>query len=285
MANPVEIRGFKYCYPGVDRPALTLEELSIERGEFCCLVGVNGAGKSTLCRVLSGLIPHFYRGEMSGSVQIFGQETCLSSIDQLAGKVGYVMDDPFDQLTRATYSVYNEIAFGLQNVGMPVDQIRSRVRQVLEELDIAALAERLPTTLSGGEQQRVAIASIFARDPEVLVMDEATSQLDPQGTESIFQLVKHFKEMGKTVVMVEPKLDKMLQHADRILFIHEGQVVASGSLQVVLESGIFEQVGLGLPSYPALAKELMADSLYDGNLPVNITQATNMVQEVLNGGN
>jgi energy-coupling factor transport system ATP-binding protein len=285
MASPVDISAMQYFYPGMEKPALSVERLVIEPGEFCCLVGLNGAGKSTLCRVMAGLCPHFYHGNLTGSVKIFGQETADSNIADLAGKVGFVMDDPFDQLTRATYSVYEEIAFGLQNVGMPVEQIRQRVAQVLQELNIAGLSERVPTTLSGGEQQRVAIASIFARDPQVLVMDEATSQLDPQGCESIFQLVRHFKELGKTVVMVESKLDKVLQHADRILFIHEGQIMLDDTPRRVLNTGIFERDGLGLPSYPALAKKLEAEGLYQGELPVKIDEAAAMLQEVLHGGN
>jgi energy-coupling factor transport system ATP-binding protein len=283
MASPIEISGLKYCYPGLEKPALIVDQLTIEPGEFCCLVGLNGAGKSTLCRVIAGLAPHFYHGEMEGSVKIFGQETLELNISELAGKVGFVMDDPFDQLTRATYSVYDEIAFGLQNVGMPVDLIRQRVAEVLKELNIAMLSDRVPTTLSGGEQQRVAIASIFARDPQVLVMDEATSQLDPQGCESIFQLVRHFKDLGKTILMIESKMDKVIQHADRLLFIHEGQIIMDGTPQQVLNSGIFERIGLGLPSYAALAKQFQADGLYQGELPVKVEGAAGMLQEVLHG--
>jgi energy-coupling factor transporter ATP-binding protein EcfA2 len=197
--------------------------------------------------------------------------------------VGYVMDDPFDQLTRATYTVYEEIAFGLQNIGVPAEEIHSNVQQVLEELNITELAERVPTTLSGGEQQRVAIASIFARRPDILIMDEATSQLDPQGTESIFQLVRHFREAGKTILMVEPKLDKILQHADRLIFLDKGKIIANGATQDVLNEGMFERIEMGLPSYPALAKTLEAAGLYQGRLPVKLEEAQGMVEEVLHG--
>jgi energy-coupling factor transport system ATP-binding protein len=281
MVSPVEITSFKYCYPGFENPALSLENLRIEAGEFCCLVGLNGAGKSTLCRVLAGLIPHYYHGEMTGSVKILGQQTVESNISDLAGKVGFVMDDPFDQLTRATYSVFDELAFGLLNVGTPVDLTRLRVKQVLEELNITELADRVPTTLSGGEQQRVAIASVFSRDPHVLVMDEATSQLDPQGCEAIFQLASQFKKQGKTIVMVESKLDKIIQHADRILVLHKGQIIKDGSPQQVLSAGVLEEIGLGLPSYPALSKSLQEQGRYRGELPVKIEQAGSMLREVL----
>ncbi len=285
MEIAVEIQGLSYIYPGVEQPALAIEHLVVRPGEFVCLIGVNGAGKSTLCRAIAGLIPHFYHGSLSGSVQVYGQETAVSTISELAGNVGYVMDDPFDQLTRATYTVYDEISFGLQNIGMPVDEIRRNVEQVLDELGITALSGRVPTTLSGGEQQRVAIASIFARRPDILVMDEATSQLDPQGTESIFQLVRHFQTLGKTILMVEPKLDKILQHADRLVFLHEGGIIADGPVQEVLNAGVFEQTGLGLPSYPALARGLQSAGLYEGRLPVRLEEAKSMVTEVLHGRN
>lgn len=284
MEVAIAIHGLAYTYPGLDRPAITIEHLEVRRGEFCCLLGLSGAGKSTLCRTITGLIPHFYHGQRAGSVQIYGQETALTTISDLAGVVGYVMDDPFDQLTRATYTVYDEIAFGLQNIGMPVAEIRRNVEQVLEELGIAGLAERVPTTLSGGEQQRVAIASIFARRPDILVMDEATSQLDPQGTEAIFQLVRHFRDLGKTILMVEPKLDKILRHADRLICLHEGRILADGPPQEVLNAGAFEQLGLGLPSYPALARGLQAEGLLSRKrLPVSLEEAQAMVAEVLHG--
>ncbi len=283
MDVAVEIREMAYTYPGSEQPALAIEHLLVRPGEFVCLVGANAAGKSTLCRIVAGLIPHFYHGNLSGSVQVYGQETALSTISDLAGRVGYVMDDPFDQLTRATYTVYDEIAFGLQNVGMPVEEIHRNVEQVLDELGIAALAQRVPTTLSGGEQQRVAIASIFARRPDILVLDEATSQLDPQGTEAIFQLVRHFQTLGKTILMVEPKLDKILQHADRLVVLQAGRILADGTVQEVLNAGAFEQAGLGLPSYPALARGLQAAGLYEGRLPVRLDEAKSMVAEVLRG--
>jgi energy-coupling factor transporter ATP-binding protein EcfA2 len=283
MASSISFSNYRYIYPGAERPALDIEALNISAGEFCCLVGPNAAGKSTLCRVLSGLIPHFFRGEIEGSVHVLGEDAQAKSVHELAGVVGYIMDDPFDQLTRATYSVYDEIAFGLQNVGMPVDEIRLRVSQVLEELQITDLADRLPTQLSGGQQQRVAIASIFARRPEILVMDEATSQLDPMGCAAIYTLVKHLKDTGKTVLMVESKLDHILKYADRILVMEAGQVVASGSPRQVLAEGHFERLNLGLPSYPALAKELSARGLVGDVLPIHLDEACQMIQEVLGG--
>jgi energy-coupling factor transport system ATP-binding protein len=283
MAHPVIFSKFSYTYPGTEHPALQIEELEIDAGEFCCLVGPSGAGKSTFCRVLSGLIPHFFHGEMNGSSLVFGEETRTKSIYELAGIVGYVMDDPFDQLTRSTDTVFDEIAFGLQNIGMPADEILQRVGEVMKELEISDLAERVPTQLSGGQQQRVAIASIFARRPDVFVMDEATGQLDPLGAASIYELAKHFKELGKTVIMVEPRLDPVLKYVDRILVLEAGKLVANGTPREILMQGNFERLCLGLPSYSKLAKELAKRGWAQEQAPILLEEARKMVTEALHG--
>lgn len=283
--NAIEIKNLRYRYPATQAVVLDIPELTIQYGEFCCLVGLNGAGKTSLCRVLAGLIPHYYNGELEGGIKVCDLETKDYSISDLAGKVGFIMDDPFDQLTRATYSVREEIAFGLQNVGMPIDQILLRIDQVLADLNILQLADRLPTNLSGGEQQRVAIASIFSRDPDILVMDEATSQLDPQGADSIVQTVMTLKAKGKTILMVEPNLDLILHCADTLLVMENGKVLKYGAVTEVLNSGVFSAIQMPLPSLPALAERLVKAGRYTGNLPVNLTEAESMLKEVLHGSN
>jgi energy-coupling factor transporter ATP-binding protein EcfA2 len=151
----------------------------------------------------------------------------------------------------------------------------------MQDLGIVHLADRLPTSLSAGEQQKVVIASIFARRPRVLVLDEATSQLDPRGAEAIFHLAISLKSLGNTVIMVEPRLDKVSQIADRLVLLHKGQVLANGPVGEVLNSGIFEQAGLPLPSYPELASTLIACGAYAGRLPVSLSEACAMVGKVL----
>jgi energy-coupling factor transport system ATP-binding protein len=283
MAHPITFSKFSYSYPGARHPALQIEALEIKAGELCCLVGANGAGKSTFCRVLSGLVPHFFHGEIIGSSQVFGEETRVKSIHVLAGIVGYVMDDPFDQLTRSTYSVFDEIAFGLQNIGMPVEEIRQRVGEVMQELEISEMAERLPTQLSAGQQQRVAIAAIIARQPDILVMDEATGQLDRSGAASIYRLVKHFKDSGKTVILIEPKLDPVLEFTDRILVLEAGRLIADGAPREILTQGHFERLHLGLPSYPRLARALSKRGLTQDQAPIHLEEARQMVLEALHG--
>jgi energy-coupling factor transporter ATP-binding protein EcfA2 len=281
VTEAIHISSLKYSYPGTEHPALIIDELAIDQGEICWVAGLSGAGKTTLCRLLAGLIPHFYRGNLSGSVKIQGQECLHLSLSEVTGLVGFVMGDPFDQLTRATYTVRDEITFGLQNLGLPVGDISLRAKQVMQDLEITHLADRLPTSLSAGERQRVVIASIFARRPRVLVLDEATSQLDPLGAEAIFQLAIRLKSLGNTIVMVEPRPDKVSQIADRLVLLHQGKVLANGPVGEVINSGIFEQAGLHLPSYPDLASMLIASGVYAGKLPVSLSDACEMVGNIL----
>jgi energy-coupling factor transporter ATP-binding protein EcfA2 len=262
---------------------LAIDELKIEKGQLCCLIGRTGAGKSTLCRLLVGLVPHSYQGFLTGSARVLNFDIAETNIIELCAHVGFVMDDPFDQLTRATYSVREEIAFGLQNAGMPAEAILEKVEAVMAELEIGNLADRLPTELSGGQQQRVAIASIFVSQPEILVMDEATSQLDPQGCDEIYRMVRHFKEIGKTVIMVEPKLDKVLQYADRLIVMDKGQIITSGTSEEVFNTDILNKLGLDLPSYPNLGLKLRNLNYYKGRLPISMEEARKIVLETLHG--
>lgn len=281
MTRAIEVFGLKYGYPGTGGPALVLDKLAIDPGEICWVAGLTGAGKSTFCRVLAGLIPHFFRGRLSGSVKIFGQEITELNLSAITGMVGLVTGDPFEQLTRATYTVRDEIAFGLQNVGLPVQEIIRRVAEIMGELEITSLADRLPTSLSLGEQQRVVIASILARQPQVFVVDEATSLLDPQGSEAFYRLAARLKSSGHTVVVVEPKPDRIYQAADRLILLQQGQMVAQGRVGELVNRGVFEQAGLSLPTYPALGKMLHVNGGYSGKLPVGLSEACEMVDQIL----
>jgi energy-coupling factor transport system ATP-binding protein len=164
---------------------------------------------------------------------------------------------------------------------LPAREINLRIEEVMQDLGITHLADRLPTNLSTGEQQRVIIASIFARRPRVLVLDEATSQLDPLGSWAIFDLAINLKSMGNTLIIVEPEPHKVSQTADRLILLHQGRMLANGPVGEVLNSGLFEQVGLRLPNYPELASKLIAGGSYTGKLPVSLADACEMVGEIL----
>lgn len=182
----IKVENLKYRYPNTKKLALDDLNFEIEKGSFIGIAGANGAGKSTLCQAFNGLVPGFFKGAYGGRVIIDGEETAKVPVSRLCQKVGLVFQNPFNQLSGAKETVFEEIAFGLQNFGVPADEMIKRVNEVMELLDIAEYKRRNPFDLSGGQMQRVALAGILAMKPDVIVLDEPTSQLDPAGSEEVF---------------------------------------------------------------------------------------------------
>jgi energy-coupling factor transporter ATP-binding protein EcfA2 len=207
-----------YSYPGQAVPALADLSLAIQPGEFVLVVGPSGAGKSTFLRSLNGLVPHFYGGCWSGQAQVFGRDPVALAPRGMAGLVGFVFQDPEAQFVVDT--VEDELAFAMENFVLPQATMRKRVEEVLDQMTIAHLRHRRISTLSGGEKQRVAIASVLALQPEVLVLDEPTSQLDPQAAEEVLVALRHLNEdLGLTVVLSEHRLERVIQYVDRVLYL------------------------------------------------------------------
>lgn len=242
----ITVQNLKYRYPHQEKLALDNLSFGIEKGELIGIIGGNGAGKSTLCSAVMGLVPHFYKGAYGGSIRIgieegaetasgfashdtagsaAGIEVAKTSLADLCGKVGLVFQNPFHQLSCAKATVYEEIAYGPGNLGVPREEIHSRVTRVMALLDIASLRDRNPFDLSGGQMQRVALAGILVMEPEVLVLDEPTSQLDPAGSEEVFRSVEALKKSGITILMAEQKMEKLASYCDRILLLHEGKLI------------------------------------------------------------
>jgi energy-coupling factor transporter ATP-binding protein EcfA2 len=272
----IRIENLTYAYPAQDSPALRGLDLEVPEGQLCAVVGANGAGKSTLCYALSGFVPHFYRGELSGSLQIAGIDIAKTSLGELAGEVGLVFQNPFNQISGARFSVREEIAFGLENLGLPRAQIEARVEAVLRDHGLEELAERSPFELSGGQQQRVAIASILVMRPKVLVLDEPTSQLDPHGTEAVFKIVDQISRRGDTtVVLVEHKLEWLAEFADRVVVLDKGGIVMDGTPQEVLSSQRLQRLGIGHTQYTSAASSARKRRLVMGkqSLPITLRQA------------
>ncbi len=250
----IALQNFSYTYPGAEQPALRDLTLEIPEGQFCGVVGANGAGKSTLCFALSGFVPQFFRGETSGSLHVTGKDVLTTPLGELAGQVGLVFQNPFNQISGARFSVRDEIAFGLENLGLPRDEIIRRVDGILKDLDLLELAERSPFELSGGQQQRVAIASVLAMQPKVLVLDEPTSQLDPKSTEEIFKILNIIAERKvATVVLVEHKLEWIATFAERVLVMDAGRLVLDGAPRDVLVSPELVKLGVGRTQYTEAA--------------------------------
>ena len=228
-----ELRDVSYQYPRAPAPVLRDVSLSIRRGEFLGIVGPTGAGKTTLCLSLSGIVPQFYGGRFWGRVTACGLDTLEQPIRTLSRHVGQVFEDPETQLIAT--SIENEIAFALENLEVPRDEIAARIPRVLEQVRLGGLGKKAPAELSGGQKQRLAIAAALAPAPSLLVLDEPTAQLDPVGAQEIFATLRELnRELGMTVVLVSHATEELAEHADRVLVLADGAVQALGPAGAVL---------------------------------------------------
>ena len=246
-----------YKYPLEDREILKNINLDIKKGEFWAVIGKNGSGKTTLCNVLRRFIPDFYKGELKGKITLEGKELKDYSAKEIVQKVGFVFQNPFTQISGVKETVFEEIAFGLENLALDAEYIRKRVEETLKLLHIEELKDKNPYELSGGQGQKVALASIIAMDPEIMVIDEPTSQLDPKGTEEIFEIIDILKKEGKTIILVEHKLELIAEYAEKVMVLDEGEMILSGNTEDVLKNKILLEKEIGIPQYTALAYRLM----------------------------
>jgi energy-coupling factor transporter ATP-binding protein EcfA2 len=270
----VNLQNVTYKYPLTKTPVLQNINLQVNEGEFVAVVGPNGAGKSTLCYALAGFVPHFFKGEISGRVEVAGMESRKSTLDEWVLNVGLAFQNPFNQISGAKYTVLEEIAFGLENNGVPREEIRPRVEEAMKLTDISSLADRSPYSLSGGQQQRVALTSILVMKPKLLVLDEPTSQMDPIGTREVFGVVRKMAEGGMTVVMVEHKMEWIAAFADRVIALKDGQILLEGKPNEVLTSDLLAENGFGISRYTSTAREARKQGLWKKeNLPVTLDEA------------
>ena len=272
----IRLEHVTYFYPLSRTPTLSDVDLEIAEGSFVAIVGANGAGKSTLCHTLAGFIPHHFRGELRGRVRVDGMETATTPLAQIVTRVGLVFQNPFSQLSGAKLTVAEEIAFGLENLGIPRDEMHHRVREILKLTQLTALAERSPYELSGGEMQRVALASILVMEPRVLVLDEPTAQLDPIGTRQVFDVIHTLiASRRSTVMMVEHKLEWIAQFADRVIVLDKGKIILDGTPRAVLSAPQIESLGIAVPRYTVAARRAREAGLAHGNveLPATLEQA------------
>lgn len=273
----IAVENLKYRYPHADALALDGLTFTVEKGEFIGIVGANGAGKSTLSQALIGLVPQFYNGAYGGRVLIDGLPAESTPISELCCKVGLVFQNPFNQLSGAKDNVYEEVAFGMQNLGVPRAEMHRRTENTLKLLDIWQFRARNPFDLSGGQMQRVAIASILVMEPDIIVLDEPTSQLDPQGSEEVFRTVDKLAHSGITILMIEQKIEKIAAYCDRILLLHQGHQIAFDTPQKVFSRPDLEQLGVQAPVFTRICRAL-GTTLPDGSYPVTVEEAANQLR-------
>ncbi|PLR77429.1 cobalt ABC transporter ATP-binding protein [Bacillus sp. V3-13] len=271
--NKLIVENLKYKYPLSEALALDNLTFNVAEGEFIGIIGANSAGKSTLCQSIVGLVPHFYKGAYGGKVIVDGLEVKTHSIAELSLKAGIVFQNPFTQVTGSKLTVYEEIAFGLENIGLPRIEMKERIDYVLDLFNIAQLKDRNPFELSGGQMQRMAIASIIAMKPGVIVLDEPTSQLDPEGSEEVFQAIQDLSKQGVTVILAEHKMEKIAQYCNRVMLLNCGKLIDFDTPEKVFSREDLDDYGVTAPVYTRVCKALNTKIAGTDLYPVTLDQA------------
>jgi energy-coupling factor transport system ATP-binding protein len=277
----IETHSLTYTYPGAAKPSIIDVSLTVQKGEFVLITGPSGCGKTTLCRTFNGLIPQFYQGELKGEIKVAELDAAKHPTYEMAKHVGLVFQNPENQLF--ALSVEKDVAFGLENLGFPREEMRRRVDWALNLTGISDLRDRSPHEMSGGQQQRVAIAAVLAMQPEIIVLDEPTSFLDPLSAEKIFEVIHDLnKKLGFTVVLVEHRLDLTAKYADHIVIMDEGKVRFDGATREVLSNEEARLIGVGIPKATLLYEMLKKDGFALGSTtPLSSEELAKMLKEAM----
>ena len=282
----IEIQELTFRYTGSKKNVLENISLSIEKGGFVGIIGESGAGKTSLCNCINGLIPHHYEGDFYGSVKVDGTDTFDIDAGKLALKVGSVFQDIESQITG--YFVEDEILFGLENFGIPADQIEQRITDSLETLGIAELRHKEISSLSGGQKQKLVIAAILALEPDVLVLDEPTGELDPASSVQIFTLLKKLnEEKGITIVVAEQKIMLLCEFVKKLIVLEKGTCVHYGEIRSTLtHKKEMEEAGINCPRVLTLTAKMVEENLVPKNMKsedsicLNAEEAADFIKKV-----
>lgn len=284
----IEIQELTFKYNGAKKNALEKISLEIEKGGFVGIIGESGAGKTTLCNCINGLIPHHYTGDFYGSVKVDGTDTFEINAGKLALKVGSVFQDIESQITG--YFVEDEILFGLENFGIPADKIESRITGSLETLGISELRHKEISSLSGGQKQKVVIAAILALEPDILVLDEPTGELDPASSVQIFEMLKKLnEEKGITIVVAEQKIMLLCEFVKKLIVLEHGTCVHYGEIRSTLtHQKEMEEAGINCPRVLTLTGKMVDQGLAPAGMKaedricLNAEEAAEFVKKVIN---
>lgn len=276
----IELKNVSFKYELQEEKTIKTLDLYVKQGEFVGIIGKNGSGKTTLCNIIRGIIPDFVQGTITGSISIDNKNINDIERGEMAELVGFVFQNPFSQISGIKKTVFEEIAYGLENLGVPREEIRQRVTDVIKLLKIEDLQDKNPNELSGGQSQRVAIASIIVMNPKVLIFDEPTSQLDPLGTEEIFDILKLLKSQNKTIILVEHKIDLIAEYADRVVVMDDGEIIFNGETHEVLSNDKIEQHNVSMPIVSKLAYKLNEEKpRFFKNIPITLDECKKELEE------
>jgi energy-coupling factor transporter ATP-binding protein EcfA2 len=272
MAALIEIENYTWQYLNAPEAALKTINLSIEQGSFVGIIGPNGAGKTTLAFSLDGLIPGQYHGIKHGTVKISGKEVEEYPRGYLQQKVGLVFSDPESQFTAMT--VEDELVFGMENLGMTIPEIRERLEWVTELTELKPLLFKPPYEISGGQKQRVALAAVLAMTPEVLILDEPTSMLDPVSRKRVFDVLAKLKQSKNTVIVIEHSLENLIPLADRMLLLSQGELLLDAETRAFFQHmDLLLEKGISPPGAMRFFHEMAKAGRYAGELPLSVDEA------------
>lgn len=268
----IKYNNFYFRYKKNPNYQLENINLEIKKSKFILLVGETGSGKTTLIKSMNGLIPQFYAGFYKGNVIVNGKDTVETPISELSTEIGIVFQNPENQLI--SLDVEHEIAFGLENIGVSKEIMEKRIKECIKVTEIEHLVDKAPFELSGGEQQRVAIASILALEPKVLILDEPTALLDPYMAQKIINLLKKIQLDQKiTIIISEHRLDLIMPFADEIILINEGKIIEHDLKENVINGNNFDKIHINKPLIYSITRQLKEKNLYKDKIPASIPEA------------
>ena len=277
----ISIRDMSFTYRDETKPALSEISLTIPDGGFLGVIGPAGAGKTSLARAICGMIPHHYPGDYYGSVTVNGMDTVDTSILDLSRQVGMVFQDVDSQLINPI--VEDELLYGLENFSVPREEIPRRLEEAMQRVGIADLRERTIGSLSGGQRQKVAIASILALQPRILVLDEPTGELDPRSSRQVFSLLRELnEEQGITIILIEQKIMLLCEFVRQMAVMSEGRIIRQGETREVLSHAEeLQNLGVNCPRVTTLSRILSWRTGTEQPVCINLDEAEKMVKRLI----
>jgi len=279
----IEIRDLWFRYPLSEDWVLRGVDMEVGEGEFVAIMGPSGCGKSTLLYILAGIIPSMIKGEVKGSVKILGRDVLGLPPEEVVRNVGFAFQNPDAQLVMP--SVLEEVVMGLENLGIPREEVLARAWEVLRYVGLDGKASYSPRSLSAGERQILAIASVIALRPRILILDEPTSMLDHRGTARVLSLIERLKrDIGVTIIVVEHRIEWAVEVADRIAIMSGGRIEAMGDPREVFgDRGLVERAGIRPPMISEVFYRLSDHGVAAGRIPVTVSEGVEAVKRLAGG--
>ena len=280
METLIELSNYSFSYRGSKVKALDDVSFKINKGEYVSIIGPTGAGKTTICRAFLQLIPTLYNGKISGDILVQGKPIKDYTVAQLSSIIGYVHQDAESQIMMT--NVEKEIAFPLENLGVPRDEMIERVENALKLVHLESYRTRHPYYLSGGQRQRVVLATALAMNPDVLVFDEATSEIDPLGAEEVLTVTKELNDLGKTIIMIEHNMEEISRLSDRIILLDQGKILADDTTEKVMtNTDLMNQLNFFPPEVTQLFVALDKKGIHVDHFPLTVESGVDALKDVL----